>query len=445
MQAGVRAGIIAGAVAFCAAPSAAINVWPKIAEMLAAGAADGNRIGMALFWCAVSMLMAVCPIACDRVRNWRVALGAVILCPILASMSVGNAVDVAGKLRDDGAKPARDLIDRIAALNSRIAAAENSRSKLPQALPQITDAMLATAEEAVNSAETARAQECGVVGLYCRARVADKERALDKQATLLALKATADAGKALDDKIDALRTERQGLGAPPQDADPTAHRIAKVITLFHDLGAKPAEWVADWWPTWLGFGVELIDLLDPFILIGWLLPSPAPERRWWVGLARQLLAWGAPASAPAAAPPAAKSAAPKQAPATPAKVRKTSKSKPKDVREFGDVRQWYNSCTASRADGKVKPSDAYKAYQQWCLEQGKGYVTLTAFGLTIKGKVEHGGCGAVYNEKPNSKRGFYVGVALVTAPKLPTVNTKVGVMAPLRIGYGLRPATTIPS
>jgi hypothetical protein len=431
MQAGVRAGIIAGVVALCAAPSASINIWPKIAEMLAAGAADGNRVGMVLFWCAVSMLMALCPIACDRVRIWRVALGAVILCPILASMSLGNAVDVAGKLRDDGAKPARDLIARIAGLDSRIAAAENSRSKLPQVLPQITDAMLATAEETVNSAETARAQECGVVGLYCRARVADKERALDKRANLLALKATADAGKTLDDKIDALRTERQGLGAPPQDADPTAHRIAKVITLFHDLGAKPAEWVADWWPTWLGFGVELIDLLGPFILISWLVPSP-PGRRWWVGVAQQW-AWGAPARALGAAT----YAAPAQTPAAPAKAKNASKSKRKELREFGSVREWMESRTATRADSRIKPGDAFKAYCAWCTEKGLEPVTLTAFGTTMKGEL-----GVVYEEK--NKRGFYVGIAMVTTPRLASDNPKMGAMTPLRMGCGLRPVVTIP-
>jgi hypothetical protein len=67
---GVRIGIIAGVVAACAAPSAAINVWPKIAEMWAASAADHNRVGMALFWCAVSALMALCPIAFESQPQW---------------------------------------------------------------------------------------------------------------------------------------------------------------------------------------------------------------------------------------------------------------------------------------------------------------------------------------------------------------------------------------
>jgi phage/plasmid-associated DNA primase len=62
-------------------------------------------------------------------------------------------------------------------------------------------------------------------------------------------------------------------------------------------------------------------------------------------------------------------------------------------------------------DGKVKPGDAYAAYRGWCAETGREPVSLTAFGTTMKGEL-----GVVYEER--SKRGFYLGLALVGAPKL---------------------------
>jgi hypothetical protein len=265
-----------------------------------------------------------------------------------------------------------------------------------------------------------------VVGTFCRDRVADKERALDRQAALLRDKAIGDAGRALDDKIETFRAERMNLGAAPQDADPTAHRLAKAISLFHDLGSKGAERVAEWWPTWTGLGVEAIDLLGPLILVGWLVPAPAPERRWWSEMLSAISRRRRPTPAVAApsqeAAPAPKTAAPAQTPATPAKAKKVNKSTGKQVQEFGDMREWYKSRTASRTGNKVKPADAYAAYKDWCNEQGREHVSLTAFGTTMKAPIAEGGCGVNYYEKPNSKRGFYMDIALVAAPKLAVVR-----------------------
>ena len=62
----------------------------------------------------------------------------------------------------------------------------------------------------------------------------------------------------------------------------------------------------------------------------------------------------------------------------------------------------------------MKPGDApYAAYRSWCIEMGKEPISLTAFGTIMKGEL-----GVAYEEKPKSKRGFYVGIALVSAPKL---------------------------
>jgi hypothetical protein len=221
-----------------------------------------------------------------------------------------------------------------------------------------------------------------------------------------------------------LKAEKRALGTIPADPySPAEHRIAEMTSWVHDLGPNGAAWVSDWWPTWLGFGVELIDLLGPFILVSWLLPSPAPEHRWWH------------TPAPAAVPPPVERPAPKPAaPApTPARAKKPSKSKPETMREFGDVREWHKSRTTARAGSQVKPSVAYEAYKKWCAENDKDHVTLTAFGTTMKAPVEEDGCSAFYYEKPNSKRGHYMDIDLVPVagrPKLRVAadNTAFGSM-----------------
>ena len=87
------------------------------------------------------------------------------------------------------------------------------------------------------------------------------------------------------------------------------------------------------------------------------------------------------------------------------------------MRELGDVREWKESRTVARPGSQVKPGDAYSAYKWWCIEMGKEPVSLTAFGTIMKGEL-----GVLYEEKPKSKRGYYVGIALVGAPKLVTAT-----------------------
>ena len=66
-----------------------------------------------------------------------------------------------------------------------------------------------------------------------------------------------------------------------------------------------------------------------------------------------------------------------------------------------------------RVGMRIKPADAYQAYKGWCAEQGKLPVSLTAFGTIMKGEL-----GVAYDEKPGSKRGWYLDLALVSAPRL---------------------------
>ena len=68
-----------------------------------------------------------------------------------------------------------------------------------------TAAMAKAAQDAVDAAEIARAQECGKVADNCRLRVADKKQALADQAELLARKAIADEVRALEAEIEDLK------------------------------------------------------------------------------------------------------------------------------------------------------------------------------------------------------------------------------------------------
>jgi hypothetical protein len=87
------------------------------------------------------------------------------------------------------------------------------------------------------------------------------------------------------------------------------------------------------------------------------------------------------------------------------------------------LQEWHRSRTVARAGAKTKPGDAYKAYTGWCVEHGKVPVSLTAFGNTMKGKAEDGGCGVTYFEPGRSKRGFYLDLVVVAGPRLAVSNT----------------------
>ena len=66
------------------------------------------------------------------------------------------------------------------------------------------------------------------------------------------------------------------------------------------------------------------------------------------------------------------------------KAKKPSRIKAAVVRELGDVREWKGSRVVPRSGSKVKPGDAYAAYEAWCAEMRKEPVSLTAFGTIMK-------------------------------------------------------------
>ena len=306
------------------------------------------------------------------------------------------------------AGPARELINKHAGLDSRIAKATNSRSKLPHFRPTVDAAVVAAAEKAVAAAEKAADKECDRTGPYCRARQDAVTQAIEKQAQLLKDKATADAIDKAAKELKDLEDQKAALNPVPQTADAAAYRVSKILGKIFDLGPNPVDATADILIYAIAGFAEMITMLGPFIFLTAMSgeKDPAPTRRWWHRRP------ASPPPIPAAAP---ETAGVVRTPATPAKSKKRSVSKGAGVREFGSVREWKESRTAARPGTKVKPSDAYAAYVGWSKERGLEPVTLTAFGKEMKGEL-----GIVYEER--NKRGFYVGIALAGSPRLAVSN-----------------------
>ena len=77
MTAAVRGIWGAAVVAACAAPSAAANVWPRVSQMWAEGAASGTEVGLTLALAMSAVGMAAVPFAMKKAGNigfWLVCL-----------------------------------------------------------------------------------------------------------------------------------------------------------------------------------------------------------------------------------------------------------------------------------------------------------------------------------------------------------------------------------
>jgi hypothetical protein len=242
-------------------------------------------------------------------------------------------------------------------------------------------------------------------------RVAELTKATEARTPLLAQKATADQIDAADKALKALEDDKAALPPAPQNVDAAAYRLSKQLGKVVDLGDNPVEATADILIYTVSGFAEFIALLGPMIFLtamgGTDKPAAPAGWRWWQWRRKE------PKLNPPAATAAPQTAAPMRTPATLAKAKSSKKIKAVGVRELGDVREWKESRTVARPSSKVKPGDAYAAYKAWCAEIGEESASLTAFGTIMKGELE-----VPYEEKPGSKRGFYVGIALVGTPKL---------------------------
>jgi len=402
MEAVGRGFAAAGVVALCALPSAALNVWPKVPQLWA-GTAAGSDVAVVVMVTVSVLLMAAVPFAVSKARNigWKSLFWAAGIA--LATLNYTLAVASVGKMRDFDAGPLRELVHKHAGLDSRIERARNSRTKLPQVRPMVDGAMLEASNQGVTVAQAAVEQECRKVGDNCRKRQDALALAVKDRAPLLQLKATADQIDVAEKALKDLEDEKAVLPPAPQNVDAAAYRLSKQLGKIVDLGDNPVEATADILIYTVSGFAEFIALLGPMIFLTAMGRSDNPAApagsRWWQWRRKEAMIEVPTATA------APQTAAVVASPATPAKAKSSRKIKAAGVRE------WKESRTVARLGSKVKPGEAYAAYESWCAEIGKEPVSLTAFGTIMKGEL-----GVIYEEK--SKRGFYVGIALVGTPKL---------------------------
>ncbi len=99
MSAAVGKFTVAGVVALCAFPSAALNIWPKLPQLVA-GSAAGSDVAFCILVTVSVLLMAAVPFAAKKASNigWKSLFWAAGLA--LATLNFTLAVASAGKMRD---------------------------------------------------------------------------------------------------------------------------------------------------------------------------------------------------------------------------------------------------------------------------------------------------------------------------------------------------------
>lgn len=423
MGAAVRVSTTAAVIVACALPSAAANVLPRAVALWKGTAVGSGEVAIVATLIMAALIMAACPFAVKRARNPIEKLVFLAVGLGLATFNFAMAHDTIGKLRDLGAAPVRQLHSQSAALKSRIEGAASAASKVPQH-PPTSPEMVTAAQDAVASAEVARAQECGKVGDNCRQRVLEKAAAVADLAKVQANRAQTIRLEKAEAEQSGAQKELDAIGYVPEKADKSASRLAKDLAHWVDLGPDPDETLIDWLIKVTAGVVELVALVGPrMILLAIFGDVPQEPRRWqWPSWRRRRHiepdASAKPEivdTAPAAPAAAVEIAAPKR---TAAPRGKASKSKAAAVGDADSVRQWFKSRTVARASSKLKPKETYDgSYLPWCEEQRIEPVSFTVFGTIIKAPVAEGGCGVGF-ERNRSKRDFYVGIALVSAPKL---------------------------
>ena len=91
--------VVAGVVALCALPSAALNVWPKLPQVLA-GTAAVSDVAFVIMVVVAALLMAAVPFASAKARNFGWKSLSWVAGLSVATLVFTLGVAGAGKLRD---------------------------------------------------------------------------------------------------------------------------------------------------------------------------------------------------------------------------------------------------------------------------------------------------------------------------------------------------------
>lgn len=417
MIAALRGTWRAGVIVACTAPSAAANVWPRIAAMIEKGAASGPEVGVTAALVMSVAIMAAVPFAMRRSGNLAEKLGFLALGLGLATFNFIMAMEVATHFRDKMTAPAALTAAQAAGLNSRINDLSTELGKLPQVL-FTTAAQVTAAQSVVDTAAAQAKAECsptrGGRGSKCDLREAEHRAAVQELANITANRSVSQRREQLETELADARKELGKLGIIPNEIDPTAKRIGEVLGAIFGLGERPDLFVIKWMPSFIALVIEVIAMWGPRLILTATVggdhavsrgPRPAPAQAPSVRTEAPRPAEPAPKPAPVAS-----IATVDRTPATPAKPKKPSNSKPAAAGDAASVREFVESRTTARPGNRIRCKEVYDAYRDWCLELGVAPVTLTRFGMEIKA------LGVGWDNRNN--RPAYLDIALVGGLKV---------------------------
>lgn len=371
---GLGAPAIAGIVTACATPTATLNIWPRIEQMLAEGI-SGNQIGIVTLVTMCAIGMAAIPFAMKKADNWGFWTTCLVFGTFLVGLNYALAVGAIGKAKDHESLSASAIMAQSQRLEQRLQELKIARSTLT--FKPTSKEMVDSAREAVEFAKAARDQECGKVGDNCRARVAQ----LASRQSELAEISGAYAISTKDDQLAAQQRageiELVRLGSVPRSSDPQAERIAGVLRAM--LGATIAtERVADGLISVLAIAAEAFALLMPRILVTAVENRPGTAG----GQTPMVLL---PANGQA------NSLGPRGTILGPGRS---------SLPPAGDPKAFAR--TLAKAPGRTKAWDIYLAYKSWCEMNMKMPLDFPTFKASFgRDTVEEGG------------RSYYVGIGVL--------------------------------
>lgn len=350
---------IIGVVIACAAPAITLNVWPRIEAMLT-GSITSNEVGIVLLVAASAMGMTSVPFAMQKSPNrtfWWTSLAFGIG---LALLNYIMAVGAVGKLNDYATEKAAAIISKASNLKSQLEELRAARRELGAFKPT-TEAQLQAADEAVRLAENAREQECGKVGDFCRARVAQLQTRLSERAEVAGALSLTRRASELDGRIHQISDSLGVIGPIPRYTNPQAERIKAVISFFWP--AVATESVATGIIHFLAISAELFALGMPRIIVTALGKHEIP-----LPTAPLLPAGPTPLRIAKRARHQQNIAGPAPSPGSPPAI--------------GATRAWKTAHLKS-GTSKLVCWDVYQHYVRWCKDRAQAPASFTQFDFEL--------------------------------------------------------------
>lgn len=406
----------------CIAPTAALNVLPHGMAIAASGMATPAtlipHLALATVKAAMVVGMAYLPMSAREAETRWGASCCWLVWVVVASVCFFHAMEGAGSLRDGLAAPARDRQSQLSGIESRVARYTASRDRVPQHAPA-TAAMVEAAKKRVADATTARDQECGKVGDNCRKRVTELDEASADLGKVEERRGYTEQLEGWDAKIDAAEKEKGALGRVEDHADQGAARAAVAINFTLGwAGAHVTEaGVTEGWPIWLAIALELWAGLGPSCFLRRkkieVKPEPAVENREPEGAVQAAEVQTQPETGIAGAPAGSDAGVKRSRPARPAASRK-----PKETKVAGPatVLEWHAATVRQQEDAPDQQAKVFHdGYVRYCEARGWTPVAIQVFGRIMKKELK-------VDAYDKSKRTYYRGIVMVSAPKLAVVN-----------------------